>query len=233
MDWNRPRRTRGPGRTATTIVLVGLIAAAGLTCAAPDDRPKPPVFAWQRHDLRLTGLSDVIHVDGRSFTTAIEPGPSQDQRVILSSDDGIEWSVWARPDFDGDFLTDLMWVDGQFIAVTVIDPERATTRAFISPDARTWKPWFDPGDERAFPQAFAKVDGRWVATARPDGRIMSSEDGEQWVTAHERAFGVNGRPFTGPGGLVIPAPGGDVQGRGESQVMLSSPDGLRWSETTD
>ena len=217
-------------RTAATFVLGGLVAAASVTCAA-DDRPKPPAFTWQRHDLPLTGLSGVIHVDDRSFTTAFEPGPGQDQRVILSTDDGIEWSVWARPDFGGDFLTDLMWVDGQFIAVTVVDPERATTRAFVSPDAKTWKPWLDLAAEGAFPRAFAKVDGRWVAVT-PDGRIMTSEDGRRWVTTHERAFGLNGRPLAGPGGLIIPAPGGDVQGRGGSQVMLSSPDGLRWSETT-
>jgi hypothetical protein len=215
-----------------SIVLLGLVAAASLTCAAPDDRPKPPAFTWHRHDLALIGSSDVIHVDDRFFTTAFEPGPGQDQRVILSSGDGIDWSVWAEPDFDGDFLTDLTWVDGQFIAMTVVDPDRLTTRAFISPDATTWKPWFDPGNESTFPQAFAKVDGRWVATVRGDGPVMSSEDGEQWVTAHERPFGVNGRPLSGPDGVVIPAPGVDVQGRGESQVMLSSPDGLTWSETT-
>lgn len=219
-------------RSAARLVVLGLVAAASLTCAAPDDRPKPPAFTWQRHDLALIGSSPVIHVDDRFFTIAFEPGPGQDQPVIVTSGDGIEWSVWREPDFGADFLTDLMWVGGQFIAVTVIDPERATTRAFLSPDAKTWKPWFDPGDERAFPQAFAKVDGRWVATVRPAGPVMTSEDGERWVTALERPGGVNGRPLSGPGGVVIPAPGLDVQGRGESQVMLSSPDGLTWSETT-
>ncbi len=219
------------GRSAATIVLLGLAAAASLTCAAPDDGTKPPGFTWQRHDLPHTGLSDIIHVEDRFFTTAFEPGPGQDQRVILSSDHGTEWSLWARPDFDGDSLADLMRVDGQFIAITYSDPERGTTRAFVSPDAKTWKPWFDLAAEGASPRAFAKIDGRWVAPT-PDGRIMASEDGQRWVTAHERAFGLNGRPLAGPGGLVIPAPGGDVQGRGESQVMLSSPDGLRWSETT-
>lgn len=217
---------------AATIGLIGLVAAASLTCAVPDDRPKPPALTWQRHNLPGTGSSDVIHAGDRYFATAFEPGPGQDRRVILTSDDGIEWSVGARPDFDGDFLSDLTWVDGQFIAITVIDPESGTRRAFVSPDAVAWKPWFDLGHEGAFPQAFAKIDGRWVATVTPDGPIMTSEDGQRWVTSYERAFGVNGRPLSGPGGLVIPAPGLDVQGRGESQVILSSPDGLRWSETT-
>jgi len=232
MDRHPSRRTRSAGRSAAAIALVGLVAAATLTCAPPDDRPRPPAFTWQRHDLPHTGLSAVIHADDRYFTTAFEPGPGQARTVILSSEDGIEWSVWAQPDVDGDFLSDLMWVDGQFIAITYLDPESGARRAFVSPDAKTWKPWFDLRHEGAFPHAFAKVDGRWVATVMPDGPIMTSEDGQRWVTTHERAFGVNGRPLAGPGGLVIPAPGLDVQGRGESQVMLSSPDGLTWSETT-
>ena len=217
-------------RTAVIVALAGLVAAASLACSAPDDRLRPPAFTWQRHDLARTGFSDVIHTGDRYFTTAFEPGPGQDQRVILASDDGIEWSVWAEPDFDGDLLADLIQVDGQFIAVTSADPESGTTRAFVSPDAKTWESWFDLAAEGASPRAFAKIDGRWVATT-PDGRIMTSEDGRRWVTTHEAAFGLNGRPLAGPGALVIPAVGGDVQGRGGSQVMLSSADGVDWSET--
>lgn len=213
------------------ILLIGLIAVAGLACAAPDDRPRPPAYKWQRHDLPLIGSSAVIHVDDRFFTTAFEPGPGQDQRVIVSSGDGIEWSVWAEPDFDGDFLTDLTSVDGQFIAITVVDPDNGTTRAFVSPDAKTWEPWFDLGAEGPSTRAFAKIDGRWVATTS-GGQIMTSADGKKWLMTHDRAFGLNGGPQAGPGGLVIPAPGPDVQGRGGSQVMLSTADGLDWSETT-
>lgn len=211
-----------------------MVVAAGVGCGSPDEPRGPPAFTWQRHALPRTDFDSVTLADDRFFTIGPEPGDDPERRVILASEDGIEWSVWARPDFDGDLPLNLMWVDGQFIAILYhrTDAESGTTTAWVSPDAKTWKPWFDLGHEEAFPQAFAKIDGRWVATVTPNGPIMTSEDGQRWVMTVERPFGVNGRPITGPGGLVIPAPGPDIQQRGGSQVMLSSADGLRWSETT-
>lgn len=191
-----------------------------------------PAFTWRQLDLPPTHAFDtVIVVDGRFYDIGTETRGGVDARVILSSEDGVGWSVLSRPAAPEDVLGDLTWVDGRFIAIVFRwdDPESPISRAWTSADAIEWRPWFDLGKHGPVPRSFAKVDGRWVATTMGT-QIMTSDDGERWVPGLDNRFEIS-RPIVGPGGLVIPADGNEVAGRGPSQSMLWTPDGLDWART--
>lgn len=235
-DHVAPSTTRAAQGTGSTAGTSPTSASSARSIATPNQPPPAaiPAWTWRSHDLPDTEFNSVSRGDDRFFTVGPEPGGDRDRWVLLASSDGIRWSVLARPEFDGASLRDVRWVEDRFVALVErpipdAEPVADSVVAWTSPDGVEWTRLLDLSAQEIFPHAVTRISGRWVVATRI-GAVMTSDDGKRWSEALQTRFGI-GRPVLWPGGLVIPATGPDVAGRGQSQSMLHTGDGHDWSRT--
>ena len=82
-----------------------------------------------------------------------------------------------------------------------------------------WR-WRNPLPQGNRLKSVAWGNGRWVAVGNA-GSIVTSTNGETWVTATNCSGGLRD-VAAGPGGFVAPA--------SSTKRLLTSPDGLAWTE---
>jgi len=136
------------------------------------------------------------------------------RKTILTSPDGVTWSVVADAEASTYWLTAVAWNGARLVAV-------GARAVLTSPDGSTWTQR-DPGSWGSWPE-WADVTwggGRFVAVGPNSPGLATSSDGIIWTIDGQYsgwAVGWNGTEFLALGGPFT-AP------------ILTSPDGVTWTE---
>lgn len=230
-----------------TRVLVSLLAIAGACNPVPTSSPQP-AFAWQRSTPSTDEFrTQMLGVAGDDVVVAVGGGGRGVGAAVWHASTIDSWQRVPTEDVQGAadaLMTGVaQWRDG-FVAVGYDTSGQGLDAAvWTSVDGLQWQRVAPPpdfgGPANQSMGAVAFGDGRLVAVGRADGivavelAIWVSEDGISWrrlaneFVPHGRdlsAVAYDGADFVAVGEARLP---------GGSAVVLTSPDGLRWTRASE
>ncbi|HEY1992548.1 MAG TPA: hypothetical protein VGH71_08805, partial [Gammaproteobacteria bacterium] len=180
---------------------------------------------WQ--DVRSVVAMRGLASDGSSYVAAASNG-------IWTSTDLVTWNKVSLPAGAGELYDDVVWDGTRFIAVGegIID----------SPDGVTWTVRVKPTATRFFWNAIAFSGGVYVVVGNDGTQVLRSTDGVTWTA---QATGLSNSSTGGAEltGVASDGTGFVVSGNlytllgpdtisPDSDIMLSSPDGVTWTQQT-
>jgi hypothetical protein len=188
---------------------------------------------WTNRSIQnsLQQLFAVAWSDELQLFAAVGPGSLGQDSYLVTSPDGITWTLRSNPSNVG--LLDIAWSQdlGLFCAVGSQTFTSPSMGAYIitSPDGVNWTQQANPKNFTLGGVAWARDDGLFIACGLPDGTdayLLTSPDGITWT---ERANPKNVQ-LTGAlewnGSINICAGVGD----GTDTYIITSSDGINWVE---
>lgn len=141
-------------------------------------------------------------------------GVSGDDRTIISSQNGISWTSRTELIYE-DYLSDVTFGDGKFVAVGVIDDHNAGL-ILTSSDGIEWEETLRGTVSRL--KAVGHGKGIFVAVGE-NGLILTSRDGVRWTARYSNTTS----------NLLGVAYGNDIfVAVGEGGAITTSSDGIEW-----
>lgn len=169
--------------------------------------------SWKGHplDSGLTNLYSVIWADGR-FVAVGHPG------LILTSDDGVSWKTQTPPT-SATLILDITYGNGQYLAVSGYWRD---TKILSSSNAILWT-----SRDSGLPNGNGLETVVWgnnkFVAAGIDGAIAESPDGNSWTSLTSGKAEALSAVAWGAGIFV-------AVGNGDSAVILTSSNGIDWTE---
>ena len=164
--------------------------------------------------------------NGTVFAAIQTAGLGNAGNKVMSSPDGVTWTIRAGPGATGDrYFQAIAW-NGSLFATVASGGSATTTLVMTSPDGITWTSRTTPNANNWYGIAWNGTVFAAVASSGTGNRVMTSTNGTSWTSRTSaadnswRAIAWNGTVFAA------------VAASGTGNRVMTSPDGITWTSRT-